>query len=104
MRGHGGDDLGDECDICRCGDLAARHGAQNSVHLRAVLRLEQGQKVITSVILGLKRIDQLEENLKAVEVALSEDDLAALDEASALTPEYPGWMMASGEGPRAAAN
>lgn len=54
------------------------------------------QKGITSVILGLKRIGQLEENLKAAEMALSEDDLAALDEASVLTPEYPGWMMASG--------
>lgn len=55
---------------------------------------------MTNVILGLKRIEQPDENLKAAEVKLSEDELAALNEASALAPEYPGWMMASGEGPR----
>ncbi|MFW2542284.1 aldo/keto reductase [Primorskyibacter sp. 2E107] len=77
--------------------IAARH----DINLAAIsLAWLLHQKVVTSVILGLKRIDQLEENLKAAEVALSEGDLAALDEVSALTPEYPGWMMASGEGPR----
>ncbi len=60
------------------------------------------QKVVTSVILGVKRIEQLEEHLKAGEVELSADDLKALDEASAISPEYPGWMMQMGLATRTA--
>ena len=51
------------------------------------------QPVVTSVIIGAKRLDQLADNLKAVEVRLLPDDLAALDQASKLPPEYPGWML-----------
>jgi aryl-alcohol dehydrogenase-like predicted oxidoreductase len=49
--------------------------------------------VVTSVIVGAKRTNQLAENLKAVDVALSDEDLKALDAASALPKEYPGWML-----------
>jgi aryl-alcohol dehydrogenase-like predicted oxidoreductase len=48
---------------------------------------------VTSVILGVKRLDQLQDNLAAVELKLSEDDIKRLDEVSALPPEYPGWML-----------
>jgi aryl-alcohol dehydrogenase-like predicted oxidoreductase len=48
---------------------------------------------VTSVIIGAKRIDQLEQNLAAVEVQLTEDEIKRLDEVSALPPEYPGWMV-----------
>ena len=51
------------------------------------------QKAVTSVIIGAKRIDQLEDNLGAVDVALSAEELAALDAVSKLPPEYPGWMI-----------
>ncbi len=37
-----------------------------------------------------------------MEVTLSEDELAALAEASALPLEYPGWMFASADAPRKA--
>jgi len=51
--------------------------------------------VVTSVIIGAKRLDQLEENLATVEVQLTEDELefARPDERS--PPEYPGWMLAT---------
>lgn len=52
------------------------------------------QTVVTSVIVGAKRIDQLEDNIAACDVLLSAEQLKALDEASALPPEYPGWMTA----------
>lgn len=52
------------------------------------------QEVVTSVIIGAKRPDQLEDNLAATEVRLSADELAALDRVSALPAEYPGWMLA----------
>jgi aryl-alcohol dehydrogenase-like predicted oxidoreductase len=49
--------------------------------------------VITSVILGAKRIDQLQDNLAAVDLKLTDDELKQLDDVSALPPEYPGWML-----------
>jgi aryl-alcohol dehydrogenase-like predicted oxidoreductase len=51
---------------------------------------------VTSVIIGAKRIAQLEDNLKSVDLALSGEDKQALDEASALSREYPAWMDALG--------
>ena len=51
------------------------------------------QPQVTSVIVGAKRVDQLADNLGATEVSLSADDMAKIDAASALTPEYPGWML-----------
>jgi len=56
--------------------------------------------VVTSVILGAKRFDQLQDNLAAVELKLSEDEITQLDEVSALPPEYPGWMLPFQSGDR----
>jgi aryl-alcohol dehydrogenase-like predicted oxidoreductase len=49
--------------------------------------------VVTSVIIGAKRADQLKDNVAAVELTLSPDELKQLDDVSALPPEYPGWML-----------
>jgi aryl-alcohol dehydrogenase-like predicted oxidoreductase len=49
--------------------------------------------VVTSVIIGAKRLDQLKDNLAAVELTFTQDELRQLDEVSALPPEYPGWML-----------
>ena len=51
------------------------------------------QKVVTSVIIGAKRIGQLDDNIAATQVKLNDDELAALDEVSQLASEYPGWMV-----------
>ncbi|MDB5690334.1 MAG: aldo/keto reductase [Sphingomonas bacterium] len=51
------------------------------------------QPVVTSVIIGAKRRDQLDDNLAAANVELTAQDLAALEEASRLPVEYPGWML-----------
>jgi aryl-alcohol dehydrogenase-like predicted oxidoreductase len=48
---------------------------------------------VTSVIIGAKRLDQLHDNLAAVDLKLTADELKQLDEVSALPPEYPGWML-----------
>jgi aryl-alcohol dehydrogenase-like predicted oxidoreductase len=48
---------------------------------------------VTSVIIGAKRIEQLEDNLASVDVVLTEDELARLDAVSELPPSYPGWMI-----------
>jgi aryl-alcohol dehydrogenase-like predicted oxidoreductase len=51
------------------------------------------QPVVTTVIIGAKKPEQLEDNLKAIDVVLSADDLKKLDDISKLSPEYPGWMV-----------
>jgi aryl-alcohol dehydrogenase-like predicted oxidoreductase len=48
---------------------------------------------VTSVIIGAKRMDQLQQNLSAVDIKLTADEMKKLDEVSALPPEYPGWMI-----------
>ncbi|MFB2553560.1 aldo/keto reductase [Ensifer soli] len=48
---------------------------------------------VTSVIIGAKRMDQLEQNISATKLQLSAEELAELDAVSALAPEYPGWML-----------
>jgi aryl-alcohol dehydrogenase-like predicted oxidoreductase len=52
--------------------------------------------VVTSVIIGARKTAQLEDNLKAVDVTLTGDEMKALNEASKLAPEYPDWMDALG--------
>jgi aryl-alcohol dehydrogenase-like predicted oxidoreductase len=52
------------------------------------------QDVCASVIVGAKKLSQLEDNLGATRVKLEAEDLARLDAASALAPEYPGWFLA----------
>ena len=49
--------------------------------------------VVTTVIVGAKRADQLADNIKATEVELTAAELAELDQLSALPAEYPGWML-----------
>ena len=49
--------------------------------------------VVTSVILGAKRLGQTEDNLAGAELTLSPDEIKQLDKVSALPPEYPGWML-----------
>src|ERR1700730_11693167 len=49
--------------------------------------------VVTSVLIGAKRLEQLQDNLAAVDLTLSQDELRQLDEVRALPPEYPGWVL-----------
>ncbi len=51
------------------------------------------QRFVMSVIIGAKNIEQLDDNLAATEVRLTEEELERLDVVSALPPEYPGWML-----------
>ncbi|MDK2857082.1 MAG: hypothetical protein PWQ29_318 [Verrucomicrobiota bacterium] len=52
------------------------------------------QPHVTSVIIGAKRLEQLNDNILAAEISLSQDELEILDKVSALPAEYPGWMFA----------
>ncbi len=71
--------------------IAKAHGATVArVALAWLLR----RKGVMSVIIGAKTIQQLDDNLAAADLTLSADEIATLDEVSALKPEYPGWMLA----------
>jgi aryl-alcohol dehydrogenase-like predicted oxidoreductase len=59
--------------------------------------------VVTSVIIGAKRLEQLQDNLSASDLQLTADEMNRLDEVSALTPEYPGWVLAQQEAERSGA-
>lgn len=60
---------------------------------RLALAWQLTRPFITSVILGAKTREQLADNLAATDVTIAPEHLAVLDEASALPPEYPGWMV-----------
>jgi aryl-alcohol dehydrogenase-like predicted oxidoreductase len=70
--------------------IAERHGV--SVARVALAWLLQ-QPGVMSVIIGAKTEEQLADNVAAADLQLGADDLATLDKASALKPEYPGWMV-----------
>ncbi|WP_422075200.1 aldo/keto reductase [Tranquillimonas rosea] len=83
-------------DVMR--DIAADHDA--SVAQIALAWLLH-QDVVTSVIVGARRVDQLTANIAAAGVALSGDELDRLNAVTELPAEYPGWMLERQSGYRA---
>jgi aryl-alcohol dehydrogenase-like predicted oxidoreductase len=67
--------------------------AHNCSAARISLAWLLAKPVVTSIIIGAKRLDQLEDNIAATELQLTPDELKELDEVSTLPPEYPGWML-----------
>ena len=51
------------------------------------------QPVVSTVIIGAKKAEQLIDNIKATEVKLTKEELLQLDTVSKLSAEYPGWMI-----------
>ncbi|TCW16489.1 aryl-alcohol dehydrogenase-like predicted oxidoreductase [Raoultella sp. BIGb0138] len=70
--------------------VAQAHGCSPA---RVALAWLLSRQVVTSVIMGAKRLDQLEDNLAAIDLVLTDDELRQLDAVSMLPPEYPGWML-----------
>ncbi|HWG77429.1 MAG TPA: aldo/keto reductase [Steroidobacteraceae bacterium] len=70
--------------------IAAAHGVSVA---RVALAWLLAQRSVTSVIIGAKTPAQLDDNLAAADLTLSAEQLAQLDQASALKPEYPRWMI-----------
>jgi aryl-alcohol dehydrogenase-like predicted oxidoreductase len=70
--------------------VAAAHGC--SV-VQVALAWLLAKKAVTSVILGAAKLSQLEDNLGAVSVALTLEEVGALDAATALAPVYPNWFI-----------
>ncbi len=51
------------------------------------------QPAVTSVIIGVNKMSQLDDNLQSVNVQFTEEELKTLDEVSKLTVEYPHWIL-----------
>ncbi|WP_312163289.1 aldo/keto reductase [Phenylobacterium sp.] len=49
---------------------------------------------VMSVIIGAKTVEQLDDNLAAVDLELTPEEMQRLDAVSELPAEYPGWMFA----------
>ena len=77
-----------------CVDVMREIGDAKGVSVaRIALAWLLHQQHVMSVIIGAKTVEQLDDNLAAVDVTLSADELKRLDTVSALPPEYPGWMI-----------
>ncbi len=75
-------------------DVIAEIGKQHNVSAAQIaLAWVRLQKGITSTIIGAKNVDQLNDNIKSVDIKLSADELKRIDEVSTLPKEYPGWMV-----------
>jgi len=75
-------------------DVIAEIGKQHQVSTAQIaLAWVRQQQAVTSTIIGAKTAEQLQDNIKSIEITLSADDLKKIDEISALPKEYPGWMV-----------
>ncbi len=75
-------------------DVMAEIGKLHNVSVATVaLNWVINQPGVASTIIGAKTLDQLRQNIAATSLQLTGDELQQLDEVSALTSEYPGWMV-----------
>jgi aryl-alcohol dehydrogenase-like predicted oxidoreductase len=73
-------------------EIAARHEASAAQIAIAWLL---AKPVVSSVIVGASKSHQLEDNLKAADLKLSDAEVAELDAITAPTPLYPKWFNAN---------
>jgi aryl-alcohol dehydrogenase-like predicted oxidoreductase len=70
-------------------DVARRHEVSVA---QIALAWILAKDAVTSVIIGARKMSQLDDNLKAIDVVLTAVDKTARDEVSKLPLEYPAWM------------
>ena len=71
-------------------EVAARHGASPA---RVALSWVLGRPAVSSVIVAARKVEQLEDNIGAVDLRLSDEDVRLLDAASDPGVPYPKWMV-----------
>ena len=60
---------------------------------RVALAWLLAKPAVMSIIIGAKTTEQLDDNLSAADLKLTADEVARLDQVSAIASEYPGWMF-----------
>jgi aryl-alcohol dehydrogenase-like predicted oxidoreductase len=79
----------------RCVDVMRPIAEKHQVSVAQIaLAWLSSRSHVSSVIIGARTLDQLQDNIASTKVRLTEEDMTALDEVSKLEPEYPGWMLA----------
>jgi len=68
-------------------------GEKNSTVAQLALAWLLHQPAVTSIIIGANKMEQLEDNLKSIDIKFTVSELQKLDDVSRLSPEYPGWMI-----------
>jgi aryl-alcohol dehydrogenase-like predicted oxidoreductase len=87
--------LVDKARAFKCVDAMRPMAASRQVSVAQVaLAWLLSKPFVTTVIIGAKTMQQLQDNVASTRVRLDETELKLLDEVSALPPEYPGWMLA----------
>jgi aryl-alcohol dehydrogenase-like predicted oxidoreductase len=76
--------------VDRLVEIAGRLGCEPTT---LAIRWLLAKPAVTSVIIGVRRLEQLAANLAATTVDVPDDDLAALDDLTAPADLYPGWMI-----------
>jgi len=71
-------------------EVAGRYEASLA---RVALSWVLGRAAVSSVIIAARKVDQLEDNIRAVDLRLSDDDVRLLDAASDPGVPYPKWMV-----------
>jgi aryl-alcohol dehydrogenase-like predicted oxidoreductase len=75
-------------------DVMIKIGARYKVSAaRVALSWTKDKPGVGSVIIGAKNKEQLLDNLACTQLQLTSDEIKELETVSALTPEYPGWMV-----------
>ena len=78
----------------RCVEVMRQVGdAHGASVARVALAWLLAKPAVMSIIIGAKTLEQLDDNLAAVELTLTAEEIARLDEVSELPAEYPGWML-----------
>jgi aryl-alcohol dehydrogenase-like predicted oxidoreductase len=78
-----------------CVDAMREIGNKHGVSVaRVALAYVLAKPFVTTVIIGAKTMEQLDDNLEAVKLSLTAEEMKTLDDVSALPAEYPGWMLA----------
>jgi aryl-alcohol dehydrogenase-like predicted oxidoreductase len=78
----------------KCVDAMRDIGKKHDVSVaRVALAYILHKPFVTTVIIGAKNIEQLDDNIAATTLKLSADEMKTLDDVSTLPHEYPGWML-----------
>lgn len=74
--------------------IAEAHGASVA---QVALAWVLAKPAVSSVIVGASKLAQLDDNLAAAELALTPDEITALDKATTPPPTYPNWVVGTAD-------
>jgi len=74
--------------------------AHNTSVARVALAWVLSKTFVTSVIIGARTVEQLDDNLEATKLKLTAEEIGKLDELSAIAEDYPHWMISRFKGQR----